>query len=111
MRITDYAFGTITIDGRTWTSDVIVYPDRVDGSWWRREGHYLQKEDLRDVADNRPETVIIGTGAMGIMTVPYETIRFLESLGCEVVVAKSGRAVEEFNRRTGRTIGLFHLTC
>ena len=33
MRITVYDFGTITVDGRTHTRDVIIYPERVQGSW------------------------------------------------------------------------------
>jgi len=33
MHISDYRFGRIVIDGKTYTSDVIVYPDRVDPSW------------------------------------------------------------------------------
>lgn len=41
MTIASYSFGKITIDGQTFTSDLIIYPGRIDPSWWRREGHFL----------------------------------------------------------------------
>jgi len=32
MKIDSYSFGRIVIDGQVYTSDVIIYPDRVDAS-------------------------------------------------------------------------------
>ena len=113
MHIDSYSFGKIIIDGKTYTSDVIIYPDRVDASWWRKEGHYLQKADLKDVVESSPEVLVIGTGSMGVMTVPKDTVAFLQAKGIEVHVEKSGKAVEAFNSLTAtrRVVGAFHLTC
>ncbi len=61
MKIDTYSFGKIVIDGRTYTSDVIIYPDHVDASWWRKEGHYLRPVDLTDVVKAKPAVLIIGT--------------------------------------------------
>jgi hypothetical protein len=112
-RITHYSFGRITIDGKTYTSDVIIYPGRVDPAWWRKEGHYLQPVDLADVAAAKPDAVIIGTGASGVMQVPGETVRFLESRGMEVRVALTEKAVEMFNNspKDKVVIAALHLTC
>jgi len=49
MKIDQYAFGKIVIDGKTYTSDVIIYPEKVDASWWRKEGHRLQPADLEKI--------------------------------------------------------------
>ncbi len=113
MHIDDYSFGRIVIDGKTYTSDVIMYPDKVDASWWRKEGHYLQAEDIAVVAAAEPEVVVIGTGNSGVMKVPQKTVLFLESKGIEVFVGKTGKAVETFNARqgTGKVVGAFHLSC
>lgn len=73
MKIDDYDFGRIVIDGKTYTSDVIVYPERLDTSWWRKEGHLLQPEDITGVLDAEPEVLIIGTGYSGCMRVPRRT--------------------------------------
>jgi hypothetical protein len=34
------AFGVMTIDGRTFSSDLIIFPDgSVKDRWWRQRGH------------------------------------------------------------------------
>ncbi len=113
MHIDEYVFGRIIIDKKTYTSDVIVYPDRVDPSWWRKEGHYLQKEDLTGVIAAKPDILVVGTGSMGVMQVPEGTITFLQRQGIEVRVAKTAKAVEMFNNMPSdkKVIGAFHLTC
>jgi len=113
MKIEHYSFGKITIDGETYTSDVIIYPERVDSSWWRKEGHTLHIEDLPDVLNAKPAVVVVGTGFFGIMKVPKETIAYLESKGIEVHAARTGKAVKLFNTfQTGKkVIAAFHLTC
>jgi hypothetical protein len=113
MHVDDYSFGRIVIDGKTYTSDVIIYPGRVNSSWWRKEGHYLQAEDLADVAAASPDTVIIGTGNSGVMVVPQKTVAFLESKGIKVFIETTGKAVKIFNEHqgSGMVVGAFHLTC
>lgn len=113
MKIEHYSFGKITIEGVTYTSDVIIYPEKVNGSWWRKEGHNLQVVDLTDVINATPRVLIIGTGAMGLMKVPKETLSHLQSKGIEVHVARTGEAVEIFNKlqKDKTVIAAFHLTC
>lgn len=112
MHIDRYRFGEIVIDGKTFSSDVIIYPERVDSSWWRREGHRLCGEDLAPVLAASPELLIVGTGYSGVMEVPKETRELLASKGIEVLVERTGRAVEIYNgeqvRR--RVIAALHLT-
>lgn len=113
MHIDGYVFGRIIINKKTYISDVIVYPDRVDQSWWRKEGHYLQKEDIPDIIAAKPDILIVGTGNMGVMQVPDSTIKFLKQQGIEIHVEKTGKAVEIFNNQPAgkKVIGAFHLTC
>jgi hypothetical protein len=113
MRINDFRFGEMVVSDTTYYSDVIVYPDRVDPSWWRREGHYLRVEDVSGIAAAKPDVVIIGTGQSGAMEVPKETVDHLESRGITVFVEKTGRAVELFNIQPEdkTVVGAFHLTC
>ncbi len=113
MTITQYSFGKIVINGRAYTSDVIIYPGRVDDKWWRREGHQLQAEDLAAVVEAGPEAVVVGTGDMGLMKVPAQTKAYLESKGIEVRIARTGQAVRLFNelQEKKRTVACLHLTC
>jgi len=114
MKIDQYAFGKIVIDGKTYTSDVILYPEKVDPSWWRKEGHRLQPEDLETVIRKKPDILIIGTGNVGAMTVPQETLDYLRSQGIDVRVARTGKAVDIFNgsqKENKKIIAALHLTC
>jgi hypothetical protein len=62
MRITHYSFGRITVDDEIFTSDVVIYPDRINSSWWRKEGHLLQVADLKEIVKESVPFLIIGTG-------------------------------------------------
>jgi hypothetical protein len=113
MVIEHYSFGSITIDGQTYTSDVIIYPGRVDSSWWRREGHNLQIADLTEIIKAKPQILVVGTGAYGAMKVSKDTVSYLESKGIEVRVELTDEAVEEFNKlqKDKIVIAALHLTC
>ncbi|HIQ22802.1 MAG TPA: hypothetical protein EYH34_16375, partial [Planctomycetes bacterium] len=79
--IDSYEFGRIVIDGQTFTSDVIIFPDRVDANWWRKEGHRLQLADLEGIWEAQPELLVVGTGATGRMEVAPEVARRLSDQG------------------------------
>ena len=113
MTIEDYAFGRIRIAGRTYTSDVLVFPDRVEASWWRKEGHRLVPGDLAEVVAASPEVLVVGTGALGVMRVPEETVAWLRAQGIDVRWAKTGEAIGIFNElaKTRKAVAALHLTC
>jgi hypothetical protein len=114
MRIETYDFGRIKIDGKTYTSDVIILPQRVRDSWRRSEGHSLHIDDLGDVISAKPDVLVVGTGYYGNMAVPAATRSFLEAKGIEVYTAKTTEAVREFNelqKNIGNIVAALHLTC
>jgi hypothetical protein len=113
VSIDSYSFGEIVIQGRTFHSDLIIYPDKVDDRWWRKEGHILRLEDLTNLLAAKPEVLIIGTGYMGQMKVPDDVRHALLSMKIELYVEDSRRAVDIFNsiHTQKRTIAAFHLTC
>jgi len=113
MNIEHYSFGKIIIDGKTYTSDVIIYPEKVDSSWWRKQGHSLHIDDLKDVIAEKPKLLILGTGNSGVMVVPEETVSHIKSKGIEVNIARTEEAVKIFNnfQKEKRTIAALHLTC
>ncbi|MHC5039653.1 MAG: Mth938-like domain-containing protein [Planctomycetota bacterium] len=113
MKIDAYAFGKIVVDGEVHTQDLLLLPDGVEGNWWRKQGHALGWEDLAKVLEARPEVLVVGTGASGLMKVPPEVKTRLAQVGIELIVARSGEAWQRFNELSGarRTAGAFHLTC
>jgi len=114
MKIDSYSFGHIEINGRAYISDVIVYSDRVDSSWWRKEGHSLFPEDIVDILNAKPDILILGTGFFGMMTVPKSTLDRITSSGIEVRAFRTVKAVELFNAlqdKKSAVIAAFHITC
>jgi hypothetical protein len=113
MKISRYSFGRIVVDGKSYTSDIIIYPGRVDGSWWRKEGHNLSLDDLKGIIDAEPQVLIIGTGYNGEMKVQDEAVEALTSRGMEVHALRTTQAVELYNRleKDGNVIAALHLTC
>ncbi|MFB0501433.1 MAG: Mth938-like domain-containing protein [Candidatus Bathyarchaeia archaeon] len=112
--IDSYDFGQIVINGRRYTSDVIVLPDRVRESWWRREGHRLHVEDIEGaLQEEKPEVLVVGTGYSGLMKVLPETENYLKSKGIELIVQSTREACKTFNRlvKSKRAIAALHLTC
>lgn len=113
MVIDSYSFGNIVINGKRYTSDVIIYPHRVESHWWRLQGHLLQLEDLQAVIDFSPELLIVGTGDSGLMKIAPETEKFFRESPIELVVQRTTEACETYNRFHGdkKTVAALHLTC
>jgi len=112
MKIDDYSFGRIVINGTVYTKDVIILPERVFHPWWRKEGHYLHWEDLQEVLSSSLDVLYIGKGYSGVMQVPQELIQRLQSRGLEVIVDRTAEIVRKFNsdQRYLKAAAL-HLTC
>jgi hypothetical protein len=114
MQIDDYRFGHISIDERDCDANLIVFPDRVQSGWRRDEGHRLAPEDLETVLADAPQALIVGTGYFGGMRAPEETLAALRTAGVEVRIAKTGDAMEDFNRlqrECACVVAALHLTC
>jgi hypothetical protein len=113
MKIDDYSFGRIVIDGQEYRNDVIVFHSRVRSNWWRKSGHSLQGEDLNEIFAAKPTTLIVGRGAMGVLHIPPETKTLLNERGIKLVELKTPAACEEYNKHSedAGVVGAFHLTC
>ena len=111
--IEQYRFGRIVIDGQSYSRDVVIYPDHVDGTWWRKEGHRLTPEVLPELLRQPPEVLVVGQGSPGLMVVPPETRERFEAAGLTVIVEPTPRACETYNRlrQSKRTESALHLTC
>ena len=111
--IDGYEFGEITIDGKIYHHDVIIYRDRVDDAWRRIEGHKLSLSDIAQILEKKPEILVIGTGADGVMNVPADVIASIEAKGIKVIVKRTGDACEDYNLLSASksVIAALHLTC
>jgi hypothetical protein len=104
----------MVIDGSTYTKDVIIFPDGdILCPWWRKQGHVLAIDDLAPLLAAEPETIICGSGAMGVMRPSANLKKHLAESAVEFVIQRSPEAVATYNQvsSTKRVGGCFHLTC
>ena len=111
--INSYSFGTITIDNNKYTKDLIIFPEKINPNWRRKTGHLLSEDDITEILDYKPEVLIIGTGASGLMKVDDRVKDKLKSLGIEFIIKKTSEAVAEYNRiyKDKKVVCALHLTC
>lgn len=126
MKIESYDFGKIKIDGKVYNHDVIIYPSSFDKKgdrvypdevkdWWRDESHWVGVEDIKEIIEKKPKTIIFGTGESGIMKVAEETRKFLEASDIQIIIEPTKKACEVYNKLSDEekksTIAVLHLTC
>lgn len=108
------SFGLIVIDGRQYTSDLMIYPDgRVGDSWWRKSGHKLSIDDITELVDSTPEVIVVGTGVNGLMKPVIGLREALSEKGIELISLPNPEAIAVFNdlSQKKRVCACFHLTC
>jgi len=112
--INAYEFGLITIDGKTYRRDVVVFWNGAVENWDRRTSHYIAAGDISIALVKKPEIVVIGTGNAGMAVVSDETKAAIIGAGARMAIEKTADAVDVFNDAAAcekRVVGLFHLTC
>jgi len=119
--IEEYSFGFIKINGIEYTNDVEV-------SWTNeilplvfKERHKIGAEEVKRAIEQKPGTIVIGTGESGLAEVTEEAKQEIEKNGIKLIIDKTEEAVKTFNvlkedseeeeGKQEKVIGLFHLTC
>ena len=111
--IDSYRFGEITISGKKYSSDVVIFPDKIRDSWWRKTGHQLCMEDIAEVITENPEVLVVGIGASGLMKVLPEVEQATQAQGIKLIVANTDKACNTYNQlsHSHRLVAALHITC
>ena len=111
--IDSYSFGSMVVDGKEYTNDLIIYPDHIQSSWWRVDSQRLDVEDIKEILEAKPEVLVVATGASGLVEIPEETEKRIRSKGIRLIAQKTEEGYKTFNElsKSKRVIGAFHLTC
>lgn len=112
--IDSYSFGRIVVDGKRYTNDIIIFPDRIKDSWWRKEGHRIDIEDLKEMIQENPEVLVIGTGYFGFVKVPAEVKNYVKGKKIELVTQSTKYACNTCNSllKSGKkVVAALHLAC
>jgi hypothetical protein len=116
MRFARFRFGSLEIDGVTYTHDVVIDHGRI------RTRHKGPSKSLRARYGHTPLTaaedipwschrLIVGSGVDGALPVSREVASEAERRGVELVVLPTARAIEELGADDPETNAILHLTC
>ena len=89
--------------------------------WFSKERHKFGLEEVKRAIDQKPDTIVIGTGESGLAEVTPEAQEEIKRNGIKLVIDKTEEAARTFNvikedseeekGKQEKVIGLFHLTC
>lgn len=111
--IEHYSFGEFIVDGKRFKSNIVLLGRTVKPARYL-PGHDLTLEDIKPLVDFRPEVIIIGTGAYGVMKVKNEIKQYIEERGIKLIIAETKKACDKYNEllRKGVKVAAFlHNTC
>lgn len=112
--INGFSFGEMVIDGIRYTSDLKINQGRVYANWWRKKGHSVDIEDIRDILGARPDFLIIGKGDPGLMIADEHLENMLFQTGITLIQDSTPKVITVFNKliKQGTDVGAgFHLFC
>jgi len=112
--IESYSFGKMLINGEKFTSDLIIFRDNIDSSWWRQKGHEICVADIHAAVEKyQPQVFIFGTGKFGLVKILPETEKYLTSKEIKFLRYKTDTAWQKYKKLSEQELvmGAFHLTC
>jgi hypothetical protein len=120
MKIDSTEFGSITVNGTTYTHDILI---QLSGEVVKRKkklskkyfgtSHIISLEEAEFVYEKGCDTLVVGAGQYGNVTLSPEAAEFFEHRGCRVILMPTPAAIGAYNKTRGKAkaIGLFHVTC
>ncbi len=112
------SFGSITIDDHTHDYDVLIHSNgkiekrkkklskRVYGT-----SHTLSLDEAEYIYEDGIHKIIIGCGQYGALELSEKAEEFFRRNKVSIILKKTPKAIQEFNRSIESCIGLFHVTC
>lgn len=114
MKIEDYKFGSITIDGKNYRQDIMVNKGKIELRDKKGTENYSGHAPLL-ITENIPwdcEILIVGTGASSVMEVDMKVIKESRKRDIKLVMLSTPAAIEAYNLADqAKTNSVFHLTC
>lgn len=112
--IEKYTSGRITVNNKTYNQDLKIIQGQVVDNWWRKRGHQVDANDMKDVLDASPNIIVIGTGYAENMRVSKDLTSKTRQRDIKLIAEDTHKAVQTFNdlfSRGKNVSGAFHLTC
>jgi hypothetical protein len=116
MKIENFTFGSIRIDGKTYDHDVVIDRGKVDKRSKKASKAFRERSGHTplSVAEDIPwkcRRLIIGTGAYGRLPVMDEVAREADERHVELMLMPTSQAIEKVNEGVAETNAVLHVTC
>jgi hypothetical protein len=95
--IQEYKIGSFLINNKRYLSDIKIVNKR-PFYWNDRNRYNLEESNLNDLFKAKPEVIIIGTGASGMLKVSQDIKEMIKERNTGVVVEPTPQAVKSFNK-------------
>ncbi len=116
MRFEDFSFGSLGIDGMTYSHDVVI--DRGEVRKRKKKPSKAFREQFGHTPLSIEEEIpwkcrrlVIGTGANGALPVMKEVKREAERRKVELLLLPTSKAIEFLNDQPEDTNAILHITC
>ena len=112
--IEKYVFGKIVVNGVTYSNDIKIIQGTIIPDWWRKSGHQVGMDDVKDILDSETNILVIGTGKYGLMKLTSLLKEYLKNNSILIIEKNTSEAVKIFNQlyEEGKKVSAgFHLTC
>lgn len=111
--IDSYTFGTFIINSKRFDSNVKLIQDKAE-KYRYFENHIIELNDFVDLVEQKPEYIIIGTGASGVVDISDDIKEYIEKAGIKLIIEKTGDAVNKYNdllKKNKKVCAVMHNTC
>ena len=115
-KIDEFAFGSI-VEGKRYRQDILIF---ADGTVKRRKGallmfgsHKIKRQELEELSQGQPETIIIGTGTDSAAHIAPEAENWAKANNLTLLIQPSYDAVAKLNEfaEQKKVAALIHITC
>jgi hypothetical protein len=117
-RIDRTQFGSVTIDGKVFTHDVLI---RLGGKVEKRKkklskavygtSHTISLAEAKDLYQKGAARLLIGAGQYGTVELSQEAAAYLERHRCQVELLPTPEVIPAWNQAEGAVIAMLHVTC
>jgi hypothetical protein len=111
-------FGSITINSTKYEHDVLI---GLDGEVNKRKkklskkiygtSHIVSLDEAKFIHEKGVQKIIIGAGQYTSLSLSDEAKQYFKKKECLVQLLSTPKAIVEWNKAKGNTVGLFHVTC
>jgi hypothetical protein len=117
MKIEEYSFGNIRINGRVYSKDLWL----INGKIEKRDksiakdkfgtSHKICTKELKQIVTKKTKKFIIGSGETGLVALTEKALKFLEDRKIKLEVYKTSDPVLKKIELEEEYSGIIHLTC